>query len=533
MSGDNVRQTQYFEPMKEIGTLRAAIYVRVSQDRKGRGKSVGEQEKESIEACEQQGFEVSKMFQDNDKSASRHSKKSRPGYLAMREYLATGNVDVLVLWESSRGSRELEEWAGLLNLCRRMKILIHVVTHHRTYDMENPRDRRTLAEDGVDSEYESDKTRERILRSVRSNQSAGRPHGKLLYGYSRMFDHRGDAQWVINEEQAAIVREVAERVAASESLYAIAVDLNERQVPTPRAAALPRLIEKEKDSEKRAKFEAELATANYQWDPTQIRRLCGNPAYMGKRAVGGQDKQWRIVGDATWDAIIEDQTWQACANIINDEGRRRKSDGSVKHLLTGIAVTSCGAPMRRMKNRGVYSYICEADFCTGIQQQRLEDYVVEQLRERLIFMSRLEIDDNSDQEVARQRSEARREAKELRDYLENFTKEAATLRLSAARVAAMERELMPKIEELEAKSRAERIPRIVLALTHDPDKWDDMTIPQRREALRRMVKVTVLKIGRGRRSYDIADRVVLEWTEDQLQADYQAQYQKLALSEVH
>lgn len=498
-------------------TLRAVIYVRVSQDRKGQGKSVSEQETESRQTAHEEGFLVVEMFKDNDKSASRHAKKSRPGYLEMRDYLKTGNVDVLILWESSRGSRELEDWAGLLNLCRRMKILIHVISHGRTYDMENPRDWRTLAEDGIDSQYESEKTRERILRSVRSNQASGKPHGKLLYGYSREFDQRGNAHWVINEAQAVIVREAAERTAQGEALYAIAADFNARGIPTPRTDALPRLIEAEKDFEKRDKLTDELETAKYQWDPQQIKRLCNNPAYIGMRAVGGQAKRWQIVGKAVWDPIIDDQTFQACADIFNTPGRdpRRNADNTIKHLLSGIARTPCGGRVRLAKNRTHFAYICEVDFCVSMEQERLESYVIAQTKERLITLSVAETAESAAHGDA-ERSKARKEAEDLRRYLEDFTKEAAAERLSATRIAAVEREIMPRIEALEARSRAARIPRVIWRLVHEPKKLDTMTMPEKRQLLRSMVTITLLKIGRGKRSYEISDRVDLDWHEDQM-----------------
>jgi hypothetical protein len=75
-------------------------------------------------------------------------------------------MDVVVLWESSRGGRELEEWAAFLNACRRTGTGIYITTHGRLYDMANGRDWRSLAEDGVDSAYESEKTSVRIRRHV-------------------------------------------------------------------------------------------------------------------------------------------------------------------------------------------------------------------------------------------------------------------------------------------------------------------------------------------------------------------------------
>ncbi|MDQ0664685.1 DNA invertase Pin-like site-specific DNA recombinase [Arthrobacter ulcerisalmonis] len=86
----------------------------------------------------------------------------------------------LGLWESSRGSRRTGEWVDLIELCEERGIRIWVTTHGRLYDPANARDRRTLLEDAVDSEYESAKTSKRLQRDMRSDAEKGRPHGRKI-----------------------------------------------------------------------------------------------------------------------------------------------------------------------------------------------------------------------------------------------------------------------------------------------------------------------------------------------------------------
>jgi site-specific DNA recombinase len=52
----------------------------------------------------------------------------------------------------------METWGGFLKRCRKHGVLIHATCHDTTYDPRKPRDFRSLAEDGVDAMYESDKT---------------------------------------------------------------------------------------------------------------------------------------------------------------------------------------------------------------------------------------------------------------------------------------------------------------------------------------------------------------------------------------
>lgn len=58
-----------------------------------------------------------------------------------------------MVWESSR----VGEWVRLLELCEQRSVSIFVTMHSCCYDPGNGRDRRSLLEDAVDSEYESSK----------------------------------------------------------------------------------------------------------------------------------------------------------------------------------------------------------------------------------------------------------------------------------------------------------------------------------------------------------------------------------------
>ena len=78
----------------------ALIYCRVSADRRN-GRSVAEQEAECRAECERQGWNVVDVLTDNDRSASRHARKSRPAWDRVKQRVASGDVDVLVTWEAS------------------------------------------------------------------------------------------------------------------------------------------------------------------------------------------------------------------------------------------------------------------------------------------------------------------------------------------------------------------------------------------------------------------------------------------------
>jgi site-specific DNA recombinase len=160
--------------------MRAALYCRVSSDPRGTGRSVSEQETECRAVCEREGWEIATVFTDNDRSASRYATKGRPAYEELSRFVAAGKADVLVTWEASRFQRDLDAYVKLRELCRGLNVLWSY--SGRTFDLSRTDDRLTTGLDALLAERESDQTRERVMRAVRANAVAGRPHGKLLYG---------------------------------------------------------------------------------------------------------------------------------------------------------------------------------------------------------------------------------------------------------------------------------------------------------------------------------------------------------------
>jgi DNA invertase Pin-like site-specific DNA recombinase len=452
----------------------AVIYARVSEDDRRERRSVGEQEEECRNEATEEGWTVAEAFVDNDRSASRHARKARESYARLLSYLETEQVDILVLWESSRGGRELEAWASLLNLCRRRGISIHVVSHHRTYDMNVSRDWLTLAEDGVDSAYESEKTRDRILRSVRAKAKTGQPHGKLLYGYRRTYDDRGNfVAQVINEETAAIVREAAHRVSEGESTRSIAVDFNKRGIPSAREG-------------------------EHGWSLSQIKRMVINPGYIGQRVHRGQ-----IVGPAQWPAILDEKIYTVCVARLTDEKRKTMRDTSLKYLLSGIAHCGvCGSRMRVQKNRTHMAYICYGNFCASIRYEKLDDFITAMLFERLRRPDALAL--LAPPQTDNEREMAEQEVKELKARLATFYAQAAKGKLTAVGLATIEGELLPQIEKAEWRSRAVDVPPLLRKLV-GPDveqRWERLTIAQQREAVSLVMEIRLAKTYKGARTFD-------------------------------
>lgn len=457
--------------------MRALIYARVSLDPRGQGRSVGEQEHECRAWAAREGWDVVDVITETGSASSfARGARARTRWDELTTRLA-GDVDVLLTWEASRATRQLAEYLELRELCAR-----HGVQWGYSgtlYDLASRGDRFRTGLDALLGEDESARTSERALRSVRARATAGQPHGKLPYGYRREYDPTTGAllRQVPDEEQAPVVREIVRRVIAGDGVRTIASDLSDRGVPRPRP---PR----------------SRATNVDDWLGSTVRRIALSPTYAGLRTHRGE-----IVGDATWQPLINRDDHERAVAILTDGARQtRAGDSTARHLLSGIALCGeCSTPMRVLTNRGKYrSYVCAQRGCMKVTRTAgpLEGHVVETLLALLEDVTPDGAGTDGSPELAR----ARDEVAALEQRLAGFTDSAADGDLSPASLARIEQRLTPQIRQARARVRDLARPSGIDAEVLDDPRawWDAATMQGRRALLRSSLRVVVGKAPKTR-----------------------------------
>lgn len=464
----------------------ADIYGRKSSD--DRGKSVNDQLVEGQAAVEENGWTLGRVFTDDNRSASRFARKEREDFAELLDHIRGGQCELLVLWESSRGSRRLAEWAEFLELCRERAVRLHVVSHQRTYDVRIARDWKQLATDGVDAHAESNVTSERSLRGKRRSAAAGRPAGKLQFGFRRVYDDAGVfVEQVEHPDQAPLVREAAQRVLAGEACNSIAVDFNARGIPGPRGG---------------------------RWDLTQVKRLCTMPAYAGLRQHQGQ-----VVGKAAWKGIHDEDTYSRLLARLSDPKRRTQRDSSLKHVLSGlIRCALCESVMRVLSNRGYLCYTCRGCLRTSVRTTSVEAFIIEMVLVRLERGDAVSV--FSRPERAEDTAKAQAEVAAFEGRLAPFYAAASAGKISATGLAAIEADLLPQIEAAKARAVSAQVvvPEPIRKLVEAPRKrWPDLTVSQQREAIGLLVaELKVGSVGRGKRVFDFHRLGESRWVNDRL-----------------
>jgi site-specific DNA recombinase len=495
-----------------MSKLSVREYLRVSKDRQQTGKSPDQQHDENVRSIERQGWILhpDPPYRDTDRSASRFATKDREDFKRLIGDLERNAfaADVLAIWESSRGSRRVGEWVDLVDLCKERNVRIWVTTHGRLYGSANARDRRSLLEDAVDAEYESDKTSERIRRDVRAAAEKGKPHGKNIYGYQRVYDVKTRELLRVEEHpvQGPIVREAAHRILNGDTFYAVARDFNERGIASRRPTR----------KEHRE---------NIGWTPSAVKQMLTMPAYAGKRQHQGE-----IVGDALWPALIDFATWTKLQGIMSPLERKRTNDWPATHLLAGIALCGvCGAPMRVGKQnsgskkygpdgsalpRLTYrTYVCSGvpgrpgpdgkkGFHVAMREEHLDDVVTELVLARLERPDFLAMVGGRREGNDVERSAVLAEIAEYQAYLDEVRADAAA-KLDFGLLLDQQTRIEPKIraaqDRLEKLSEVDPFVLTLLAAGAIRLEWNDMELASKRRLVRAVMAPRVSRVGNNQK----------------------------------
>jgi site-specific DNA recombinase len=464
-----------FMVLDQLEQVIARAYTRVSKDRSGRSRSTGQQDDDLSGDCERRGWVKGESYSDNSKSASRYSRDERGDFeqlIADLEHDRFGG-HVLLLWESSRGSRRVGEWVRLIDLCEQRGVYFWVHTHSRVYDPANPRDRRTLLEDAVDSEYESGKTSSRIKRDVAASAVQGRPHGRCPYGYRRVYDPH--TRKLIGQEpdpdEAVYVEELFTRVLAGHSVYTIAREWDDRGVRT---------------------------RSGLRWRAEHLRPMLLRPCYAGLRAhVPGRTHGGgsRVVTEAQlyparWKGLVSVADWHTVQRRMRDPERGKVvRPGKAKYLLSVIA--RCGVCEGAMsvgyRSRGA-EYGCHERGCVRVLLADLDTYIEGVLFEHLSRPAVIE-------DIRRREEAGTGEVSSLRDDLarlqavnEELADALSSGQLSVTLAAATERKNLEKIGKLEVRIKELTVASPVHGLIEPGvdvrQRWDAAPISARREIVR-------------------------------------------------
>jgi site-specific DNA recombinase len=275
-------------------SVRAAIYARISRDATGEGLGVERQLADSRKIAASRGWTVAEEYVDNDISA--YAGKRRPAYERMLEDIAAGQRDAVIVYNTDRLTRRPIELEQFTQICETAGVT-QLVAATGDINLGNDDGMFMARMYAAIAAKESGRKSARLKRKAVETAEAGKPNGgRRPFGYS-------PDQLEVVESEAAVIRALAERYLAGESLGSLTSWLQDENVPTVHGA---------------------------KWQTSTIRQTLKNPRIAGLRSHNGA-----VVGDAVWPAIITPQMHHRLVAMFE---RKTASDRRVprRYLLSGL-----------------------------------------------------------------------------------------------------------------------------------------------------------------------------------------------------
>lgn len=527
--------------VKQVRTpdqMRAATYSRQSHASE---RSMQDQDVEMLTDADTIGVEVVEQFSDgkpaSPQAKRRNPKLSRQDWELVQEAIKRQDIDMLVLWEASRGDRDAIEWLTFLKLCAENKVLIRVTVDLTTYDPTVTGQWEQLAQKGVRSEAETRVLSDRSKRGVRSSIRRGSPRCHIPFGYRREYERVGSRHEIrqLPDEElrtvlgagdivtrwspAGVVRELYAEVRDGVSLRELSRRLERRGIPTPRqhsAAA-------SEDDDRIEKW------AETRWRPELIKRMLLRACYLGHLEVYERDEHGRLSRDADgkvlppkivardrWPALVSQTDWDEVNSILRHPDRRGWSTNTV-HLCSNIARAEkpCNGPLLHVTSgAGVASYQCMVDYCTGIRAAKLDAYVSRLVVEWLLKPGNLDLLRRSDEEVGVRVTEARAEVFGLTAKLDaHLALQDEDGFVGTVGYYRKEDDIRKEIAEAERRARSlVKLPAVkkLITATDIAQAWVDLTLTEKRSVIRLLTDIRVKRVGHGRR-VDACERVTVVW----------------------
>lgn len=454
--------------------IQVGIYTRISKDDEAEGLGVARQEEDCRLHCAARGWEVARVYEDNDLSAYKR-RTVRPEFRQMLEDLKAGRIDGVVAWDIDRFTRqprELEAWIDEYEDAERRK-------RHLVFDSVSASDIDLSTENGrfiarikvaIANKSSADTSRRTKRKHLELAAQGKLPGGRAPYGWNRE-----DRRTLVLEE-AENLRKAVKDFLGGNRWASIAREWRDKGVRSHSGGL---------------------------FDDSKIKRMLMNPRICGYRMHQGElfldERGEPVVGD--WEPIVTTDDWHLLMEKVRRESEGRDvRDYATKYLLSGIARCGrCGVKMRafpsyrKSKTSSQFRYACPGKNDGGCGGVARAGEPVDRLIRNAVFVS-------SDKEFAKVRERPSKWTKE--EQLVSLERDMAEFRqawqerhMSAARYIALTEDLEKQIAEL----HRERALHCAEAATFSADpidvreRWEKLTIEQQRAAVLKVFRAVIIK----------------------------------------
>ncbi|GGQ11175.1 recombinase family protein [Streptosporangium pseudovulgare] len=292
---------------------RVVILCRISDARDEDTTGVDDQEKHCRGLADRLGWKVWKVVVENDVSAYKRRKIQlpdgtyglrtvRPGLRDAIAWLSTGEADALIAYDLDRAVRDPRDLEDLIDAVELRKPRPPVESVTGSLRLANDADI-TMARVMVAVANKASRDTARRVANARLRKATNGEYS----GGIRPFGFLKDGVTVEPAEAAEIVK-ATEALLAGASLRSVVRSINAAGVKTSRGK---------------------------EWNTVELRDMLRRARNAGLAVYKGE-----VVGQASWPAIVPEESWRAVVALLNDPARRTSPGNRARWLGSGLYI--CG-----------------------------------------------------------------------------------------------------------------------------------------------------------------------------------------------
>jgi site-specific DNA recombinase len=362
--------------------MKAAIYARYSSENQHE-RSIEDQVRLCRGYAERHGGTIEAVYSDYAISGSHL--RTRPQVQKLLEDAKASLFDTVITEGLDRLSRDQEDIAAIFKRLRHHGVVIDTVQEGGVSELH-------IGVKGTMNALFLRDLATKVRRGQEGRAKAGSVPAGLSYGYDvvREFDEKGEpvrGKRRVNEQQAAVIREIFDKVALGFSPGAIAKDLNSRGIPSP-----------EGKTWNASTINGNAARRNgILYNEAYIGFLIYNRLRMdkdpdtGKRVPRLNKPESRTITEVPGLRIVTDEQWDRVQAVKAGFASRRGAEHArrPKHLLSGLVRCGCcgGSYTVKSKDQLACSTYRESGTCENNRTIRVGDLqqrVIAGIKSRLL-----------------------------------------------------------------------------------------------------------------------------------------------------
>lgn len=326
-----------------------ALYCRLSQEDelKGESNSITHQKEMLQKYADENGFRNTQFFVDDGYSGTNFD---RPDWQQLSGMIDEGLIGTIIVKDMSRLGRDYLQ-VGMYTEMIFPNADIRFIAINNGVDSNNGVENDMTPFINIFNEFYAKDTSRKIRAVVKAKGQSGKPIASTpVYGYLK--DPQDKNHWIVDEEAAAVVREIFAFCIKGYGVSQIANELTRRKIEIPTAHLVSLGIR-----------ENVVYTDNdaYLWEDSTVTRILQRQEYLGhtvnfkthsksykcKKRIDNDPSEWMIF-ENTHEPIIDQVTFDTVQRIR--DGRRRVTPMGEMPILSGMVFCAdCGRKLYQVR----------------------------------------------------------------------------------------------------------------------------------------------------------------------------------------